>query len=130
APLSLRVPLIELAVQHAGALGHHGEVGAKRFVLHRTLQFPVLCRHIVVVGRLAASELFGNNVPGQLHGYKSSARSFCTMLGAIAASRSSINHSRLRPSATRGRGYSFPTRLRKSSTVVSPQYPAAIAADM
>src|SRR5215472_4029402 len=103
-PLALRVTLIELAVQYAGALCRHGKVGPKRLVLDRALQLPVLGPHIVVVGRLATRELFGDDVPGQLHRHKSSARSLCTMVGAIAASRSSINHSRLRPSATRGRG--------------------------
>ena len=37
----------ELAVQHAGALRHHGEVGAERLVLDRALQLPVLRRHVI-----------------------------------------------------------------------------------
>ena len=40
------------------------------------------------MGRLAAREPFGNDVAGQLDGHKSSARSFSTMLEAIAASKS------------------------------------------
>src|SRR5258707_10210296 len=131
AALALRVPLVEQGIQGCGSatipvLAARGVVvGPQRLIQDGATQPPVESRDVEIEGGSSGGEPLGNDEAGQglAEHHKSSATSRSRRMasGRIAWSRSSRSHSFLRPSFTLGCGYSFPPRLIKSSTVVSPQ---------